>query len=165
MRRPATPEQQQRRERARLVLMSAPIAAIAGAAVAAAVYVVARRTGVSMLVPADPRDVGSSMVPIGLVGVLVSSVFPAFAGAIALALLTRTARPLTWFVVVAVVLAGASAGPLLWGRDASMARMDTATRNALALMHLLRAAAVVWVLARAYQARRPQATVPMNRER
>lgn len=163
MRRPATPEQQQRRARARLVLMSAPIAAILGAATAAAVYVLARRAGVSMLVPADARDAASSMVPIGLVGVLVSSVFPAFAGAIALALLTRTSRPVTWFVIVAVVLVGASVLPLLSGRAPAMARMDAATRNALALMHFLRACVVVWVLARAYRARPPEAAAAANR--
>jgi hypothetical protein len=163
MRRPATPEQQQRRARARLVLMSAPIAAIVGAAVAATVYVLARNAGVSMLVPADPRDPSSSMVPIGLVGVLVSSVFPAFAGAIVLALLTRTSRPLTWFAVVAVVLVAASAGPLLWGGDASMARMDAATRSALAGMHVLRAFVIVWILSRAYRARPPETSSPTSR--
>jgi hypothetical protein len=136
--------------------MSAPLAALAGALVAAAVYAAARGAGVSMLVPADPRDAGSSMVPIGMVGVLVSSVFPAFAGAIVLALLTRTARPLTWFVAVAVVLVSASAGPLLWGSDPSMARMDLASRNVLAAMHVLRAGVVVWVLARAFSARPPE---------
>lgn len=135
--------------------MSAPFAALCGAAVAAAVYLVATRSGVSMLVPSDPRDPGSSMVPVGLVGVLVSSVFPAFVGAIALALLTRTSRPLTWFAVLAAGLVAASAVPLLLGRDASIARMDGATRGALAVMHLLRAAVVVWILGRAFVARPP----------
>ncbi|HET7755595.1 MAG TPA: DUF6069 family protein [Anaeromyxobacteraceae bacterium] len=156
-RQPPIPAEQQRRARSRLVLMSAPLAAVAGAAVAAVVYLAARKAGVSMLVPVDPRDPGSTMVPIGLVGVLVSSVFPAFAGAIALALLTRTSRPLTWFGLLAIVLVGASAGPLLFGQAESVVRMDGATRHALAGMHVARALVVVWVLARGYLARPPGA--------
>jgi hypothetical protein len=157
---PASPQEQQRRARARLVLMSAPFAALLGAVVAAAVYVLARKAGVSMLVPSDPRDPGSALVPLGLIGVLVSSVFPAFVGAIALALLSRTRQPLTWFAVLAVVLVGASAGPLLWGSDPSLARMDVATRRALAAVHVLRALAIVWILARAFVARPPTAYDP-----
>lgn len=153
---PASPEEQQRRARARLVLMSAPFAALLGAVVAAVVYVLARRYGVSMLVPSDPRDPGSTLVPIGVIGVLVSSVFPAFVGAIALALLSRTSRPLTWFGILAVVLVAASAGPLLWGSDPSVARMDAATRRALAAMHVLRALVIVWILGRAFVARPAQ---------
>lgn len=137
--------------------MSAPLAAVAGAAVAAVVYLAARKAGVSMLVPVDPRDPGSTMVPIGLVGVLVSSVFPAFAGAIALALLTRTSRPLTWFGLLAIVLVGASAGPLLLGQAESVVRMDGGTRHTLAGMHVARALVVVWILARGYLARPPGA--------
>ena len=137
--------------------MSAPLAALAGAAVAVTVYLVARQAGVSMRVPVDPLDPGTPMVPIGVVGVLVSSVFPAFAGAIVLALVSRTSRPLTWFLVLAVVLVGASVGPLLWGRDPGMALMDGSTRSALATMHVLRALVVVWVLSRAYRARPPGA--------
>jgi hypothetical protein len=132
--------------------MSAPFAAIAGAVIAAAIYLVARQMGVSMRVPVDPRDGGSAMVPLGLVGVVLSSVFPAFIGAIALALLTRTSRPVTAFLALAAAFVAGSAGPLLWGGDPGMARMDGATRGTLALMHVLRMMAVAWILVRALRA-------------
>lgn len=132
--------------------MSAPFAAIAGAAVAAAVYLVARQAGVSMRVPVDPRDAGSAMVPLGLVGVVLSSVLPAFIGAIALALLTRTSRPVAAFLAIAAAFVAGSAGPLLWGGDPGMARMDGATRSTLALMHVLRMMAVAWILVRSLHA-------------
>jgi hypothetical protein len=67
---------------------------------------------------------------------------------------------MTWFMVLAVVLVSMSVGPLLAGSDTAMARIDPGTRTALAVMHVVRAAAVIWVLARAFLAGPAPAPAP-----
>ena len=151
----SSPQEQQRRATARLVLHSAPITTLFAAAAATVTYLAARAAGASMPVPVDPNDPGSALVHVGLTGVVLSSVFPAFIGSIALALLTRTSRPMTWFLALAAALVLLAAGPLLLPRDPGTLRIDAGTRYALAAIHAVRAAAVVWTLSRALRARAP----------
>lgn len=118
-------------------------AGLTGGAVAAVlnvgVFLIAKVVGVTMVGQFDPAAPAATL-PMGMV--VVASVVPALVATGVLAIMNRLlARPGRVFAGLAAVGA-----VLSMGGPATLAGADTATRAALALMHLIAAGAIVGAL-------------------
>jgi hypothetical protein len=118
---------------------ASPLAGVLSVLGNLAVFYAARVAGVLVNIPEAPGS--TTMVPLELPPVVISSLMPAFAAAIVLALLGRlTASPLSIFRGVAVVVLVLSFIPVF------LLPAGLGTKVVLSLMHLISGVVITFVL-------------------
>lgn len=120
---------------------ASPLAGVLSVLGNLAVYYAASAAGVALRVPEAPGS--SNLIPLELPPVVISSLMPAFAAAIVLALLGRLSRaPLRIFQAVAVVVLLLSFVPVL------LLPVELGTKVVLSVMHLYSGLVIAGVLLR-----------------